>query len=197
MVDCSLINYMYKQLKENILRFISLEDNEWEIIQKAFEFRKVSKKEFLCKDAAVSKEIFFVKKGLLRLYYNIEGNEITAFLFTENLFASAYESFLSQKPSNQILETIEDCELLVLSFDSLEKLYKDLPKFNILTRKVTEQRFINAQNILSSHLLEIPEVRVKRFIEHFPDLLQRVPQHIIASYLGVTAVSFSRIRNRK
>jgi len=188
---------MFSNLKLLISHFIKLTEEESNKLETYFEYRKVSKKTILCKEGEIAKEIYFVNKGLLRLLYNNDGTEITAFLYTENLFASSYASFLEQKPSLQILETLEDSELLVLNFANLEKLYLDIPKFNILTRKVTEQRFINAQKILASHLTEKPEQRYHNFVRKHHDLMQRVPQHIIASFLGITAVSMSRIRNRK
>ena len=110
--------------------------------------------------------------------------------------ASSYESFLRQTRSTQNLETLEDCELLVLTFEKVEELYVKLPNFNVVTRKVAEQRFINGQMVLSSFLLDSPEDRYRKFEEAHGDLLLRVPHHIIASYLGITPVSLSRIRKR-
>ena len=78
----------------------------------------------------------------------------------------------------------------------MDELYEQVPKINILTRKIAEQRFINAQQILSSFLLDTPEERYLKFIEKNGDLLLRVPHHIIASFLGITPVSLSRIRKR-
>jgi CRP-like cAMP-binding protein len=130
------------------------------------------------------------------LYYTKDGEEITGFIFKENLFASSYDSFLRQVPGIQTLETLEDCDLLVLNKTALENLYEALPKMHILARKVAEQRFINAQMILSSFILDSPEERYRKFEEQHGDLLLRVPHHIIASYLGITPVSLSRIRKR-
>ena len=99
-------------------------------------------------------------------------------------------------PSIQTLETLEDCDLLVITKEGMENLYELVPKVNILTRKVAEQRFINSQMILSSFILDSPEERYRKFETHNKDLLLRVPQHMIASYLGITHVSLSRIRKR-
>ncbi len=132
----------------------------------------------------------------MRLYYNKEGEHITAFIFREHLFASSYESFLQQSPSIQLLETIEDCELLSITRERMERLYERVPAINILTRKIAEQRFINSQMILSSFLLDTPEIRYRKFAEKNGDLFLRVPHHMIASYLGITPVSLSRIRKR-
>lgn len=118
------------------------------------------------------------------------------FIFKENLFASSYDSFLRQVPSIQTLDALEECDLLVIHKTTLEQLYEALPKMHILARKVAEQRFINAQMILSSFILDSPEERYRKFEQQHGDLLLRVPHHIIASFLGIAPVSLSRIRKR-
>lgn len=187
---------MFELVYRYINLMVRLTEKEKQVFENAFSFRQVPKKFLLTREGQVAREIFFINKGLLRLFYNKDGEEITGFIFREGLFASCYESFLRQTPSLQNLETLEDCELLVLSFEKLEALYEKLPKINIMTRKVAEQRFINGQMILSSFLLDSPEERYRKFEEAHGDLLLRVPHHIIASYLGITPVSLSRIRKR-
>lgn len=178
-------------------QIISFNEKEREIIESAFTFRQVPKKFKLAEEGKVAKELFFINKGLVRLYYTKDGQEITGFIFKEGLFASSYESFLRQMPSIQTLETLEDSDLLVIDNKGLEQLYESVPKMHILARKVAEQRFINGQMILSSFILDSPEERYNKFEAQHGDLLLRVPHHIIASYLGITPVSMSRIRNRR
>ncbi len=187
---------MFELIYRYIDQMIRLTEQERRMFENAFSFRQVPKKFLLIREGQIAREVFFINKGLLRLFYNKDGEEITGFIFREGLFASSYESFLRQSPSIQNLETLEDCELLVLTFDKLEELYEKLPKINIMTRKVAEQRFINSQMILSSFLLDSPEERYRKFEAAHGDLLLRVPHHIIASYLGITPVSLSRIRKR-
>lgn len=188
---------MFTQLKEAINKLVPFSTKEWLALENAFSFRQIPKKFQLVEEGKIAREIYFINKGVLRLYYNNDGSEITGFIFTENLFASCYESFLRQAPSVQVMEALEDCELLVLTHAALQRLYADVPKMHILTRVVTEQRFINAQQILSSFILDTPEERYHKFAIQRPDLLQRIPQHIIASFLGITPVSLSRIRKRQ
>jgi CRP-like cAMP-binding protein len=187
---------MYDSLYEYIRLFVSFNDKEKEILESAFSFRQVPKKFKLAEEGKVSKELCFILRGLVRLYYTKDGEEITAYIFKEHLFASSYDSFLRQAPSIQTLETLEDCDLLVITKKEMEQLYEDLPKMNLVTRKVAEQRFINAQQILSSFILDSPEERYRKFEEQHGDLLLRVPHHMIASFLGITPVSLSRIRKR-
>ena len=187
---------MFTKIHQVASPLVSFSEREKHIFESAFTFRTVPKNTLLIKEGEVAKEIYFINKGLMRLYYNEEGQHITAYIFRENLFAASYDSFLEQAPGLQHLETLEDCELLCLSREAMDQLYQDLPAMNILTRKIAEQRFINAQKLFVSFLLDSPEARYQQFLTHHGDLLLRIPHHVIASYLGITPVSLSRIRRR-
>lgn len=183
----------FYQYTGQILSFTAAEKA---LIESAFSFRQVPKKFKLAEEGKIARELFYIVKGLARLYYTKNGEEITGYIFKENLFASSYESFLRQVPSIQTLETIEDCDLLVINYSDLQKLYAELPKMQLLAGKVAEQRFINGQQVLASFILDSPEERYRKFEAEHGDLLLRVPHHIIASYLGISPVSMSRIRKR-
>lgn len=183
-------------LKETFERVIQIDDFDWQFITRKFKLVKVAKHTLLTKENEVATSIYFITKGILRIFYLKDDTEITGFIFSEGLFASSYESFLLQTKSNQTLEALEDCVLLSIDYPSLQILYKKVPALQIVARVIAEQRFINGQRILSSHLLDKPEERYRKFTSQYPELIQRVPQHIIASYLGITAVSLSRIRKR-
>ncbi len=187
---------MFESIYRYVNHFISLTNKEKAIFESVFTFRQVPKNFVLIEEGKVANELFFINKGLLRLYYTKDGDDITGFIFREGLFAGSYDSFLRRSPGIQTLETLEDCDLLAITADHMEQLYAEIPKMNILTRKIAEQRFINAQMILSSFILDSPEERYRKFEEQHKDLLLRVPQHMIASFLGITPVSLSRIRKR-
>lgn len=187
---------MYQQLHQSIAQFINTSEQEKAFLESAFTHKEVPKKFRLVDYGKVANELYFINKGIIRLFYPKEGEEITGYLFKENLFTSSYDSFLTQTPSMQVLETLEDCELLVITKERLDRLYEQMPAMHIFTRKMAEQRFINAQRILSSFILDSPEERYLKFVTANKDLLQRVPQHYIASFLGITPVSLSRIRKR-
>jgi CRP-like cAMP-binding protein len=187
---------MFENFYAYVSPIITFTEAEKQVLESAFSFRQVPRKFKLAEEGKVARELFFICKGLVRLYYTKDGLEITGYIFREKLFASSHDSFLRQLPSIQTLETLEDCDLLVISKAGLEQLYEKLPKMHILARKVAEQRFINAQMMLSSFILDSPEERYRKFEEQHGDLLLRVPHHIIASFLGITPVSMSRIRKR-
>lgn len=166
------------------------------MLSDAFISRQISKKHDLLLPGKISREIYFIEKGCLQLYYDKNGEDATIFIAVENMFIGAFASFLSRRPSEQGLRALEDCELLVLTHTALEELYLTLPKMNIIVRKLLEQRFLHAQSLVSSFVLNNPEERYLQMLRRRPELLQRVPQHVLATFLGITPVSLSRIRKR-
>jgi len=176
--------------------FTDFIDSELEIIMPSFENKKFKKKLTLLKIGEVSNEVYYIIKGCIRLYCEKDGEELSTYFFTEDMFAGSYDSFLSRKPSKVAIETLEECEVLVLTHDSQENLYKVFPKMNEFIRKAIEQRFVLLHDLFISYLLNSPEERYLILQKDRPYLLQRVPQHQIASYLGINRVSLSRIRNR-
>ncbi len=187
---------MFQDFYEATSQFCSFTPDEKQIIESHFTYRQVPRKFKLSEEGKIARELYFINKGLLRLFYTKDGSDITAYIFKERLFASCYDSFLRQSPGIQTLETLEDSDLLVINYQDLNKLYELIPKMNVLARKVAEQRFINAQLILSSYILDGPEERYRKFEKEHGDLLLRVPHYMIASFLGITPVSLSRIRKR-
>jgi CRP-like cAMP-binding protein len=188
---------MNDQEKLKIFRqFSDFSDRELKIIMPYFEPKEFRKKTTLLEIGKVSNEVFYLVKGCIRLFCQKDGEELSTYFFTENMFAGSYDSFLSRKPSKVAIETLEECEALVLTHKSLEKLYDIFPKINEFIRKAIEQRFVLLHDLFISYLLNSPEERYLTLLNDRPELLQRIPQHQIASFLGVTPVSLSRIRNR-
>lgn len=187
---------MFEGFHQYINSIIPFTDKEMALVENACTFRQVPRKFMLAEEGKIAREMYFIVKGLLRLYYNKDGQDITGYIFKEHLFAGSYDSFLRQVPGIQFLETLEESDLLVITREALYELYNTVPKFQVLGRMVAEQRFVNAQMILSSFILDSPEERYRKFEATSGDLLLRVPHHIIASFLGITPVSMSRIRKR-
>ncbi len=183
--------------KMNVFRqFTDFNDSELEIIMPYFETKQFKRKSILLNIGQVSTEVYYIIDGCIRLFCEKDGEELSTYFFTENMFAGSYDSFLSCKPSKVAIETLEDCEVLVLTYESLESLYQIFPKMNEFIRKAIEQRFILLHDLFISYLLNSPEERYLTLIKDRPELLQRIPQHQIASFIGITPVSLSRIRNR-
>ena len=173
---------------------VSIEDLS--VITRRAAVLKIPKKTKLLELGQVCNHMYFVLSGCLRLYYLKDDKERNCFFFHENLFCSAFGSFMMQRPSNQILETIEDTICLSVTFAEFEKMYEELPAMNIIVRKILEERYTNAHDIISSFILHSAEERYLEFIEKYPLLTNRIPEYHISSYLGITPKSFSRLKGR-
>lgn len=188
---------MHEKLRGVLNKIIPLEDEEWSKFWPMFTIEQVAQRKQLTSIGETERKLYFVLKGIVRLYcLDTNDNEITVFLFAEHHFASCYHSFLAEIPSDQALETLEECTLLSINKADFDQLHQIVPKTNILTRNIAEQRFINSQRIFSGHISRTPEQRYLDFERTQGSLLLRVPHHIIASFLGITPVSLSRIRKR-
>lgn len=187
---------VYSQFYKVVNTMLPLTTKEWEAFADILVYRSVPKKFRLVNVGEVSREAYFINKGVARLFFEKEGEEISAKFMFENNFIAALESFLLQNASRQAIDTLEDCELLVIGRQKLDELTKAYPKFNLFSKAIAEQAFILLQRRASSFILDSAEERYLNMLQQRPEILERVPQHMIASYLGVTPVSLSRIRGR-
>ena len=178
------------------LNTTGLSNKDLETFLKYFNKRSIKRKSNLLHADEIAKEVYFIQQGCLRLFYSKDGEDISAYFFTENMFAGAYDSFISQQPSRYSIEAIEDCLVLFISYEDFQQLFEKLPRMNEWVRKILEVRFVDLHNLFTSQILDTPEERYIRLQEERPDLLNRIPQHQLATHLGVTPVSLSRIRKR-
>jgi len=170
--------------------------SELEVVLKHFEHKNLKKKTTLLHAGKTANEVYFIVNGCMRLFCEKDGEELSTYFFTEQMFAGSYSSFISRKPSQHSIETLEDCQVLTLSYQALQELYVVFPKMNEFIRKSIEERFVVVHDLFTSYILNSPEERYLSLLKDRPDLLNRIPQHQIASFLGITPVSLSRIRNR-
>lgn len=180
-----------------IEKYVSLSNSEKNLLSDFFVYREIPKNHTIIQYGDVVKEWYFLIKGCVRFYYIKEnGKEATGFFFTENMFFTSFESFLTGEPSIQVFESLEPCELLVLKRNRVDELFKQIPAMQVFMWKLLEERFINAQRVVASYILYNPEERYLQMFKSNPSILNRVPQHTLATYLGITPVSLSRIRKR-
>lgn len=182
---------------DHLNQFLALNEQEKEFLMQAVGLREFSKGSILLKTEEISQSFYFNLKGCVRLYYEIEGEEKTAFFYTENQFISSYESFTRQLPSRHSLQCIEDCQLVEIGLEAAAKLLAFSPKFEALARIMMEEELIIYQEIISSFITLKPEERYLKLSEESPALFQRIPQYHLASYLGITPESLSRIKKRR
>ncbi len=143
------------------------------------------------------KTIYFLKKGLARIYYFKEANDITESFSFENSLVVRYESLFASKPSKKGIQVLEDSELIAIQSGALFKLYDKHPDVERLFRKLFEAALVEQINRIESLQFHSAEERYAALLKEAPDVIKRVPLKFIASYLGITPVSLSRIRAQK
>ena len=170
---------------------------KWSMLSHLFKQIEIPAKTTLLEEGEISKKMFFVEKGCLRTWINNNGKDITTQFFFEGSGVSSIESFMTNKPSLYSIETIEPCVLQTITQKEFQEALMSLPdiKDNILEHLF--QRLLQSQNLFFSYLKNSPQKRYEELIKQHPYIIQRIPQHYIASYLGITSVSLSRIRNRR
>ncbi len=187
----------HRQLRTYIEKLIpDIEEDTWQEFAAKLVVRNYRKGELVIKPGMVCKHVSYVNKGLLRSYYLVDGKEIITSFFAEACYFSDYESFLSRKPAVMYSEAIEDTEAVDLNYADLQSLYTAHPQCERVGRLVAEELFVHLSNRNSSFLLDTPEQRYARLLQECDPIVQRIPQYMIASYLGITPEALSRIRAR-
>lgn len=158
-------------------------------------FRSVKKGTVLLKEGQYSTDSYFVLEGCIRTYYMIEGEEKTTAFYTE-LEPFAPLCSINQQPSELYIDCVEDCILIVSNPEIDKQMFAEFPRFESLCRVLSEQLLVKTRASLDDFKTNSPEQRYLNLVEKRPDLIQRVPQHQIASFLGITPQSLSRMRKR-
>lgn len=171
--------------------------NIWENHRDFFKQQDCKPKTVLLKEGEISKKIYYIEKGCLRVWFNNEGKEITFQFFFEGQFFSGIESFWTNQPSLYTIETIEACTVHSITKKDFQTIYNSSEKIRQEFELYIFKRLISYQRLFLSRIKDSPEKRYIQLLEDHPSILQRIPQHYIASYLGITPVSLSRIRNRR
>lgn len=183
-------------VKKFYASFIPLREEDWNLLAPKFRIIHIPKGYKLQSEGEICNDVTFVNKGLLKCYHYIDGREFIEAFFSQNEYLSDYCSFLLRQPSRLYIEALEDCELVLLDYDTVQVLYDKVMNFQKFGRLMAEFLFTQISLRNNSLLFETPEQRYLNFSKNRPDLIQRVPQYMIASYLGVTPEALSRIRKR-
>jgi CRP-like cAMP-binding protein len=192
-VEIQILIRMTSELRKFISEYIHLSDAELEDIASKFKSRIVKKNDYLLQQGETCKDLVFVQRGCLRLYYIADSIEVSVWFAFKHTSAIEIYSFISQKPSNYFLQAIEDSEVLYLPKTALDKLYHTHPKMQEMMRKFWEDVVLNLIDRFTALQRDTAEERYRDLLSK-PDYLQTIPQKYLASFIGVTPSSLSRIR---
>ena len=187
---------MFDRLKTSLERLLPLSREEFIAFAMLLTERRLVKREPLLRAREVCNQIAFVNQGCLRYYYLKDGNEFNGQFFFEGAWVGDYQSFLTGQPSIQYIDALEDANLLVISRADLQRLYTEQPRFERFGRLLAENVVVGSQRRTASLLFDTPEERYLKLITERPKVVERIPLHHIASYLGIKPESLSRIRKR-
>jgi CRP-like cAMP-binding protein len=177
-------------------KFLPLSPGDEAALRDGIPIREFEKGTVLLREGQVARDSYFNLKGCVRKYYLVDGEEKTTEFFTEEQSVASLQSYVQKVPANHYLECVEDCVLAVLNYDKELELYKKVEGFESLCRVSIEDEMGKQQEVLAKFITSSPEERYLNLLETRPDLIQRVPQYHLASYLGVKPESLSRIRKR-
>lgn len=186
---------MKNKLFDFISNYILLTEEEKNALLDLDIFHEVKKGTILLKEGQLSKESYFVLKGCLRIFYIIDGEEKTTAFYTESEALSP-QCVVTQKPSDYFISCVEDCYLIISNADMESEVNAKFPKFETMCRKLSEELLAKHRTDFDEFKTSSPEQRYINLANKRPDLIQRVPQHQLASFLGIKPQSLSRLRAR-
>ena len=178
-------------------RFLPMPEADWELLRPHLRLRTLTRQEHFATEGKKAGEIGFVLEGNLHHFYTRDGEEKTTYFYFENHFVASYISCIRQSPSLLTIEALTECRLLVFPYPVLLDLYERSQVWERFGRLIAEYLAAGLEERMVSLLTETPRERYEALLQgNMGKILERIPQRYIASYLGITPVSLSRIRNR-
>ncbi|AZQ43497.1 Crp/Fnr family transcriptional regulator [Nonlabens ponticola] len=187
----------YQNILNNIKRYVDLDERDEREFTGLLRTTRVKKRQFIVQPNFVCHHQTYVKKGALRSYFISDaGMEHTIQFAVEDWFISDFNSYVNQEPASLFVEALEDCIVHQISYEDTEQLCASNHKFERFFRLVAQKSFAYSQRRVLSNLNNTAQERYLEFLKLYPNIVQRVPQYMLASYLGMTAEFLSKIRKR-
>ncbi|ANI88097.1 cyclic nucleotide-binding protein [Arachidicoccus ginsenosidimutans] len=186
---------MFSQFKNKF----PIDDTQWNDFTSYFKRMETPAKTILLREGEIARKLFLIEKGCVRVWFNNDGKDITFQFFFEHNTVSSIESFLKNIPSLVTLETIEPCVLWYIHKKDFNKIFEEIKNIPALREAFIDaifERTFNYMKHFLSFIKDTPQQRYLNLINDNPQIIQRVPQHYIASYLGITKVHLSRIKSK-
>ncbi len=186
----------FSKIKEFIARFATFSEEELELFMQRLTKKEVSKNNYLLKGGQVCDYVSFINKGHFRSSCMVNNEDVTYNFFFDGNFLTDYSSFLTRRPSIESHQALEDAEVLLLSYADMQMIYKKAPAWEKFGRLIAEFIIIGIADRNRSMLFLSPEDQYLNLMKTRPKVIANIPQHYIASYLGIQPESLSRIRKR-
>ena len=185
-----------QSLLEHIGQYSRLDKRATEALRAFLQKKEIEKGSFLITEGKVCDHVYFLEQGSLRGFYNLDGKEVSYWFAFENNFVTSFYSFISRKPCVENIQALEPCTMWGISYTDLQSLYDKFPSIERLGRVMNERYYVMLEErFVRNHFKESRE-RYENLLTHSPHILQRVPLGYIASYLGITQETLSRIRSK-
>jgi CRP/FNR family cyclic AMP-dependent transcriptional regulator len=189
--------HAYAQIDAYVDRCIVITPEERALFHDVLEQRTVQRKQYLLRAGEICRYEYYVISGCLRSYYLDEkGNEVNIMFPVEDWWLGDMISFTNNTPSSLYIEALEDCTLWMINQENKELLFEKAPAFERMFRLMIQRSLAALQNRLYATIAKTAEQRYQEFMEKYPDIPQRIPQHYIAYYLGITPEFLSKIRRK-
>ncbi|MEE1946234.1 Crp/Fnr family transcriptional regulator [Pedobacter sp. KR3-3] len=189
---------MYPNFIRHIKRYVSLTDDETSLLLQQIKPLTPKKKEFLLQEGQVCRYNYFVEQGCLRMFFvNDKGTEQIVQFALENWWIADYMSFGMQRPSNFSIQAVETSQIVGLAYSQQDELFKQLPQLERYFRIMMQRAYAAAQMRVKFFHDFTKEESYLHFIRMFPDFAQRIPQYMLASYLGITPEYLSELRKKQ
>ncbi len=181
-------------LHQVVKRMVSIEDEAWTAFKGQLTCRKLKKQELLWDIGDVCRDVGFITKGVMRYFFYRKEDEITGQFFFENTFVTIYDSLITEKGIETAYQALEEVELLMISKKSLYKLFDEYKSWERFGRLMAEHTIVVMQRVRADLTSATPKEKYLQLIKERPKVIERVPLHLIASYLDMTPEHLSRVR---
>ena len=183
-----------ENFRDYLAQIISMDKETFDIAIKYFEAEHFARNEYFVHEGQSCNRIAYISKGLFRIYYLKEGNEINTCFCKENSITSSFNSFINHIPSTETIQALEDSVVVTLSSENLGKLFRESDIWQTISRLLTEKECLRLSERAGLLSFETALEKYKNLLKNQPELIQRVPIQYIASYIGVSRETLSRIR---
>ncbi len=184
-----------QKLKDYFIKTLSMSDVKANELAEKYAYREINKSDVLLKIDKTSNETFFIEQGMIRTFtFDIDGNEITTNIYTAPCFASDFLSFFKREPSKENVQALTDCKIWSMTYEQVQDSFHNIPEFREFGRMLLINNYSNLKDRMLGMIQLTAEQRYDKLLKDNPEVFQHLALKHIATYLGITDTSLSRIR---